>query len=114
MKPRSRRSGVLLAVVALAAGARCADATPEPGKPFALAEPALRLLWIAPGEFLLGSPAEENSRGTDEGPQTRVKITQGFWLGRIEVTQAQWHAVMRTDPSRFRGDALPVEQVSWH
>jgi formylglycine-generating enzyme required for sulfatase activity len=113
MKRRTCVSRVVLVMAALAAGARSAGGTPEPGKSFTLAEPALALLWIAPGEFLLGSPVDENSRGTDEGPQTRVKITQGFWLGRTEVTQAQWRAMMGINPSRFRGDTLPVEQVSW-
>lgn len=111
---RARSSRVLLAMVALFANARAAVAPPAPGKKFSLASPALALVWIAPGEFFLGSPAEENSRGLDEGPQTRVKITRGYWLGHTEVTQAQWRAVMAMNPSRFRGDTLPVEQVSWH
>jgi ABC-type phosphate transport system substrate-binding protein len=75
---------------------------------------ALDLVWITPGEFDLGSPAQEASRGSDEGPQTRVRITRGYWIGRTEVTQAQWRAVMGTSPSRFKGDNLPVEQVSWN
>ena len=73
----------------------------------------MAMRWIVPGEFMLGSPANEASRGTDEGPQTRVTLTRGYWIGQTEVTQAQWRAVMGTDPSRFRGEALPVEQVSW-
>ena len=72
------------------------------------------MVWIAPGTFLLGSPANEASRGTDEGPQTTVSITRGYWIGKTEVTQRQWRLVMGADPSRFKGDALPVEQVSWH
>jgi formylglycine-generating enzyme required for sulfatase activity len=36
-----------------------------------------------------------------------------FWLGETEVTQAQWQAVMGSNPSKFRGDDLPVEKVSW-
>ena len=60
---------------------------------------------------MLGSPADENSRGADEGPQTRVRITKGFWLGRTEVTQAQWRSVIHSNPRRFQGNTLPVEQV---
>ena len=117
MKRKTLRA--LTAVTALAlsrefAGAAPPAEAPRAGTGFALASPALTLAWIAPGEFLLGSPADENSRGSDEGPQTRVALTRGFWLGRTEVTQAQWRAVMGTNPSRFHGDTLPVEQVSWH
>ncbi len=48
-----------------------------------------------------------------EGPQHRVKITQPFYLGRCEVTQAQWEAVMGDNPSNFKNSAGPVEKVSW-
>jgi hypothetical protein len=49
-----------------------------------------------------------------EGPQHRVKITQPFYLGKHEVTQAQWTALMGSNPAAFQGDASqPVEQVSW-
>lgn len=41
------------------------------------------------------------------------KTKQDFYIGRTEVTQAQWRAVMGTDPALFKGDNLPVEQVSW-
>ena len=49
-----------------------------------------------------------------EQPVTRVRISRGFWLGKHEVTQAEWQAVMGTNPSRFSGcGRCPVEQVSW-
>ena len=41
-------------------------------------------------------------------------VTKTFYLGRFEVTQAQWQAVMGQSPSRFKGDARPVERVSWN
>lgn len=49
-------------------------------------------------------------------PPHRVRITRPFYLGRFEVTQAQWHRIMGTDPNQFPdcGDACPVESVSWH
>lgn len=90
-----------------------APSLPEPGRTFRLAALGLVMVWIEPGTFMLGSPDEEGSRGTDEGPQTRVTITRGYWIGKTEITQAQWRAVMGTSPSRFRADALPVEQISW-
>jgi formylglycine-generating enzyme required for sulfatase activity len=49
----------------------------------------------------------------DEKPRHTVQITRAFEIGKAEVTQEQWQAVMGTDPSRFKGDALPVEQVSF-
>jgi formylglycine-generating enzyme required for sulfatase activity len=68
--------------------------------------------WIPPGEFLMGSSVDEVGRGDDE-IQHRVTISKGFWLAKTEVTQAQWRAVMGSNPSRFKGDDLPVESVSW-
>ena len=113
-RPHGIAARILLLALTLATHARAAESAPAPGKNFALSALALALNWIAPGEFLLGSPADENSRGTDEGPLTRVTITCGYWIGRTEVTQAQWTALMPKNPSRFRGDDLPVEQMSWH
>ena len=45
--------------------------------------------------------------------RTRCGVGE-FWLGETEVTQAQWQAVMGSNPSRLRGNDLPVEKVSWH
>jgi formylglycine-generating enzyme required for sulfatase activity len=49
----------------------------------------------------------------DEKPRHTVQITKAFEIGKTEVTQKQWQAVMGSDPSRYKGDALPVEQVSF-
>ena len=74
----------------------------------------MTLVYIPPGEFLMGSPKDEPDRDEDE-TQHRVRLTKGFYLGATEVTQAQWKAVMgeKNNPSRFQGDDLPVECVSW-
>jgi formylglycine-generating enzyme len=75
-----------------------------------------RLRWIAPGDFLMGSPSDELERFSDEGPQHLVFISQGFWLADTASTQALWFAVMGGNPSRFqdgRDLQRPVEQVSW-
>jgi uncharacterized protein (TIGR02996 family) len=69
--------------------------------------------FIPPGSFLMGSPPDEVARQADE-TQHRVTLTQGFWLGIHAVTQAQWQAVMGSNPSHFQGENLPVEQVSWN
>jgi len=73
----------------------------------------LVMCWIPPGEFLMGSPEDEMGR-CDSETQHRVKITQGFWLAKTQTTQAQWQAVMGNNPSRFQGEDLPVENVSWN
>ena len=72
----------------------------------------LEMIWVDPGSFTMGSPSSEFSRRDDESQHTQT-LTNGFWLGKYEVTQAQWREVMTTDPSHFTGDNLPVEQVSW-
>jgi formylglycine-generating enzyme required for sulfatase activity len=73
----------------------------------------LEMIAIPAGEFMMGSPAGELERLNDEGPQRRVKIAE-FSMGRFVVTQAQWQAVMGNNPSRFKGENHPVEQVSWN
>ena len=67
---------------------------------------------IPAGTFMMGSPTSEVGRDNDES-QVRVTISRPFYLGKYEVTQKQWRAVMGTDPSEFKGDDLPVEMVSW-
>ncbi len=69
--------------------------------------------WMCPGPFKMGSPEDEEGRWSVEGPQHDVILTRGFWLGETPVTQAQWQAVMGDNPSRFKGDQRPVEQVTW-
>jgi formylglycine-generating enzyme required for sulfatase activity len=90
----------------------------------------MTMVLIPPGEFGMGSTAEEQAhfldqaeavndqRGLDriptEGPQHRVRLTRPFYLGKYEVTQAQWEAVMGSNPSQFNDDpSHPVEHVSW-
>jgi len=69
--------------------------------------------YCPPGKFLMGSPASEEGRNNDEGPQHEVELTRGFWLGETPVTQSLWQAVMGSNPSRFQGGDRPVEKVSW-
>jgi len=74
----------------------------------------MELVLVPAGEFLMGSPESEVGRDDDEGPQHRVTIARPFYLGEYEVTQAQWQAVMGSNPSFFKGDdELPVENMFW-
>ena len=70
-------------------------------------------VWIKPGTFIMGSPTNEVERAKNEGPATEVTISKGFWIGRYEVTQAEFQKIMGGDRSQFKGDNLPMESVSW-
>ena len=70
----------------------------------------MEFIWVAPGEFMMGS---ENGEA-DERPVHRVSIGSGFYMGKCEVTQAQWQKLMGNNPSHFKGESLPVEMVWWH
>ena len=85
------------------------------------------LAFIPPGTFRMGSPTNEVDRLESEGPQTAVTISRGFWMGKYEVTQGEYLAVMGKNPSWFNGDrtsegfedfgtdpSRPVESVSWY
>ena len=80
-----------------------------------IADLQLELIWVEPGAFTMGSPPDEPLRHKAEGPQRRVTLTKGYWLGKTEVTQAQYEAVTGSNPSTFQtaGRDAPVERVSW-
>jgi len=73
----------------------------------------MMLLPIEPGTFLMGSPENEADRFDDEGPQHSVTLSRAFWLGKYPVTQAEYEKVIGNNPSQFKGERRPVEQVSW-
>ncbi len=68
--------------------------------------------WCPAGTFKMGSPSNENHRYSTE-IQHDVTLTSGFWMLETEVTQKMWKALMGNNPSDFRGDNRPVENVSW-
>ncbi len=70
-----------------------------------------RMRWIEGGEFVMGSPKDEEGRDDDE-VQHEVEL-DGFWLGETPVTQALWEAVMGANPSQFKTPDRPVQRVSW-
>jgi formylglycine-generating enzyme required for sulfatase activity len=78
------------------------------------------MAFIPPGTFRMGSPTNEVDRSDNEGPQTAVIISRGFWMGKYEVTQGEYEAVMGSNPSYFQPPAAtantnrPVEQVTWY
>ncbi|MBF8272695.1 MAG: Formylglycine-rating enzyme family protein [Magnetococcales bacterium] len=90
-----------------------ADAEPVPGKNWTDSLTGIRFIWIPGGCYDMGSPPWKEGREHDEGPVHEVCVGD-FWLGQNEITQGQWQAIMRINPSFFlKGDAYPLEQVSW-
>ena len=74
----------------------------------------MEFVWIDPGTYAMGSPESEPGHEKDESPEHEVTITRGFYLGKYEVTQAQWESVMGSSPSFYAGADHPVELVSWN
>ena len=76
---------------------------------------AMEFVRIPAGSFVMGSPEDEQGRRDREGPQREVRISQDFWMGKYEVTQGEWEAVMGSNPSYNKdcGSRCPVENVSW-
>jgi formylglycine-generating enzyme required for sulfatase activity len=76
--------------------------------------PITNMVFIHPGTFLMGSPDFELDRSTNEGPQTMVTLTRGFWIGKFEVTQQQIVSLTGTNNAIFVADNLPVDFLSWN
>ena len=79
----------------------------------------IEMLLVPAGTFTIGCSASNSyACFSDESPTHQVILTQAFYMGRYEVTQAQWSAKMGSNPSYFSGDSdspsRPVEQVSWN
>ncbi len=79
---------------------------PEDAEPLVLVE-------LPAGSFLMGSPEDEVGHSENESPVHEVILTQNFYFGKFEVTQAQWMALMDKNPSTQFGNDLPVNRVNW-
>ena len=71
------------------------------------------MIYVNGGTFTMGATAEQGSDAGDAEKPTHSVTLSDFYIGKCEVTQAQWKAVMGSNPSNFKGDNLPVENVSW-
>ncbi len=80
---------------------------------FRIANVVQRMRWIAPGQFMMGSPETESERFEDRELLHGVVLTRGLWLADTACTQALWQAVMGDNPASFKGVQRPVESVSW-
>ena len=72
----------------------------------------IKMIYVEGGEFLMGSPDDDEEAYDNEKPQHKVYV-DSFWIGKYEVTQKLWKEIMGSNPSYFKGDNLPVERVSW-
>jgi formylglycine-generating enzyme required for sulfatase activity len=73
----------------------------------------LTYVWIPPGTFQMGCSPHDSDCGYNENPAHSVALTRGFWIGQTPVTQAAYKKVVGANPSRFKGDQLPVEMITW-
>ena len=74
---------------------------------------SIDMVRVEAGTFTMGATAEMKDPYGDEKPTHRVTLINDYYIGKYEVTQALWQTVMGNNPSYFKGDNLPVEQVSW-
>ena len=84
-----------------------------------LKEPRLELVLVPAGEFMMGSPDNEEGRHSDEGPVHQVRITKPFYMGKYEITNQGFRAFTSSHNSKdyegksLNGDGQPVVYVSW-
>ena len=73
----------------------------------------IEMVKVEAGTFMMGATSEMQKPWYDEKPVHQVTLTNDYYMGKYEVTQNLWKAVMGRNPSKFKGDDLPVEKVSW-
>ena len=86
---------------------------PEPERPQSNL-PEIEMVWVSGGTFTMGATSEQGSDAWDNEKPAHSVTLSGYYIGKYEVTQKLWKAVMGSNPSYFKGDNLPVEQVSWN
>ena len=74
---------------------------------------SIEMVRVEAGTFTMGATPEMENPWDDEKPAHQVTLTNDYYIGKYEVTQALWQAVMGNNPSHFKGGNLPVEMVSW-
>ena len=75
---------------------------------------SIEMVKVEAGTFMMGATSEMKDPYYWEKPVHQVTLTNDYYMGKYEVTQALWQAVMGNNPSHFKGDNLPVEKVSWN
>jgi formylglycine-generating enzyme required for sulfatase activity len=116
-----RRTGILAATFAigtcaLAMSAWAVETAGDgPAVAYSTNDLGMQFASAPAGQFPMGCSegAKPQECSADEKPRHTVQITKAFEIGKTVVTQKQWQAVMGSSPSRYKGDTLPVEQVSF-
>ena len=75
---------------------------------------SIEMVKVEAGTFMMGATSEMKDPYDDQKPVHQVTLTNDYYMGKYEVPQALWEAVMGSNPSYFKGDNLPVEKVSWN
>lgn len=73
----------------------------------------IEMVKVEAGTFMMGATLEQENPWDDEKPVHKVSLTKDYYIGKYEVTQALWQAIMEENPSNFKGETLPVNCVSW-
>lgn len=74
----------------------------------------MQMVWVEGGSFVMGATSEQAEEAYDDEHPPHGVTLDGYWMAATEVTQAQWQAVMGSNPAHFKGDAQrPVESISW-
>ena len=74
----------------------------------------IEMVKVEGGTFMMGATSEMKNPNSNEKPVHQVTLTNDYYMGKYEVTQALWQAVMGSNPSEYKGENLPVETVSWN
>ena len=72
------------------------------------------MVYVSGGTFIMGATSEQGSDAFDDEKPTHSVTLSSYYICKYEVTQALWRAVMGSNSSKFKGDNLPVENVSWN
>jgi formylglycine-generating enzyme required for sulfatase activity len=90
-----------------------AEGSPVIGSPIQIKKISDDFVLITGGTFVMGSPCSESDRRDNESPQHQATVSS-FYMGKYAVTQKEYQTVTGANPSDFKEDNLPVEQVSWY
>ena len=92
---------------------RVSSSYTDDGIMFSIGNVRFEMVRVEGGTFTMGATAEQGSDADDDEKPTHQVTLSSYSIGKTEVTQALWQAVMGSNPSNFKGSNLPVEEVSW-
>ena len=92
---------------------RVSSSYTDDGIMFSIGNVRFEMVLVEGGTFTMGATAEQVSDADDDEKPTHQVTLPSYYIGKTEVTQALWQAVMGSNPSNFKGSNLPVEEVSW-